>query len=57
MGYIQLMKNHFEVMETLIETLEEDSLPKILLKVDMKTLRTYLHGIEQEIIMTGEKND
>ena len=57
MGYIQLMKNHFEVMETLIETLEEDSLPKILLKVDMKTLRTYLHGIEQEIIMMGEKND
>ena len=53
MGYIQLMKNHFEVMETLIETLEEDSLPKILLKVDMKTLRTYLHGIEQEIIMIG----
>lgn len=57
MGYIQLMKDHFEVMETLIETLEEDSLPKILLKVDMKTLRTYLHGIEQEIIMMGEKND
>lgn len=57
MGYIQLMKDHFEVMETLIETLEEDSLPKILLKVDMRTLRTYLRGIEQEIIMMGEKND
>ena len=55
MGYIQLMKDHFEVMETLIEILEEDSLPKILLKADMRTLRTYLHGIEQEIVMMGEK--
>lgn len=49
MIYIKLMREHLMVMEYLVDSLAEDSLEQIVLKSDIRVLRSYLNQLEDEL--------
>lgn len=49
MIYIKLMREQLVIMEYLVDSLAEGSLEQIVLKSDIRTLRSYLNQLEDEL--------
>lgn len=57
MIYIKLIREQLTIMEYLVDSLAEDSLEQIVLKSDIRTLRSYLNQLEDELKEQEKQND
>lgn len=57
MIYIKLIREQLTIMEYLVDSLAEGSLEQIVLKSDIRTLRSYLNQLEDELKEQEKQND